>query len=50
MADKEYILGNKARELVKYTIQVTKVVTGDVASGMSGKSSRKSLSWTTSAM
>ncbi len=31
MADKEYILGNKARELVKYTIQVTKVVTGDVS-------------------
>lgn len=31
MADKEYILGNKARELVKYTIQATRVVTGDVS-------------------
>ena len=31
MADKEYVLGNKARELVKYTIQATKVVTGDVS-------------------
>lgn len=31
MADKEYVLGNKARELVKYTIQATRIVTGDVS-------------------
>ena len=31
MADKEYLLGNRARELLKYTNQVTKVVTDDVS-------------------
>lgn len=31
MAEKEYLLGNKARELLTYTNQVTKVVTADVA-------------------
>lgn len=31
MADKEYLLGNLARELLKYTNQVTKVVTDDVS-------------------
>lgn len=31
MADKEYLLGNKARELLKYTNQATKVVTSEVA-------------------
>lgn len=31
MAEKEYLLGNKARELLKYTNQVTKVVTSDVS-------------------
>ena len=31
MADKEYLLGNRARELLKYTNQATKVVTDDVS-------------------
>ena len=31
MADKEYILGNKARELLRYTNQVTKIVTDDIS-------------------
>lgn len=31
MADKEYLLGNKARELLKYTNQATKVVTSEIA-------------------
>lgn len=31
MADKEYLLGNRARELLIYTNRATKVVTGDVA-------------------
>lgn len=31
MADKEYLLGNKARELLKFTNQATKVVTEDVS-------------------
>ena len=31
MADKEYILGNKARELLTYTNQATKIVTDDVS-------------------
>ena len=31
MADKEYLLGNRARELLKYTNQVTKVGTDDVS-------------------
>lgn len=31
MADKEYVLGNKARELLTYTNQATKVVTDDVS-------------------
>lgn len=31
MADKEYLLGNKARELLKYTNQATKVVTDDIS-------------------
>lgn len=30
MADKEYLLGNRARELLKYTNQATRVVTDDV--------------------
>ncbi len=30
MADKEYLLGNKARELLTYTNQATRIVTGDV--------------------
>ena len=30
MADKEYLLGNKARELLRFTNQATKVVTDDV--------------------
>ena len=30
-ADKEYLLGNRARELLKYTNQATKVVTDDVS-------------------
>ena len=35
MADKEYLLGNRARELLKYTNQVTKVVTDDVSQKVS---------------
>ena len=31
VADKEYLLGNKARELLKYTNQATKVVTDDIS-------------------
>ena len=31
MADKEYVLGNKARELLTYTNQATKIVTDDVS-------------------
>lgn len=31
MADKEYLLGNKARELLKFTNQATKVVTDDIS-------------------
>ena len=31
MADKEYLLGNKARELLRFTNQATKVVTDDVS-------------------
>lgn len=31
MADKEYVLGNNARELLKYTNQATKVVSEDVS-------------------
>ena len=31
VADKEYILGNKARELLTYTNQATKIVTDDVS-------------------
>lgn len=31
MADKEYLLGNNARELLKYTNQATKPVTDDVS-------------------
>lgn len=31
MADKEYLLGNKARELLKFTNQTTKVVTDDIS-------------------
>lgn len=31
MADKEYLLGNRARELLIYTNRATRVVTGDVA-------------------
>ena len=31
IADKEYLLGNRARELLKYTNQATKVVTDDVS-------------------
>ena len=31
MADKEYLLGNRARELLKYANQATKVVTDDVS-------------------
>lgn len=27
MADKEYLLGNKARDLLEYTNQATKIVT-----------------------
>lgn len=31
MADKEYLLGNRARELLRFTNQATKVVTDDVS-------------------
>ena len=31
MADKEYLLGNKARELLIYTNQATKIVTDDIS-------------------
>lgn len=31
MADKEYLLGNKARELLKYTNQATKTVAEDIS-------------------
>lgn len=31
MADKEFLLGNRARELLKYTNQVTKIVTDDIS-------------------
>lgn len=31
MADKEYLLGNKARELLEYTNQATKIVTDDIS-------------------
>ena len=31
MADKEFLLGNKARELLRYTNQVTKIVTDDIS-------------------
>ena len=31
VADKEYLLGNKARELLKYTNQATKTVTEDIS-------------------
>jgi hypothetical protein len=31
MADKEYLLGNRARELLKFTNQATKVVTDDIS-------------------
>ena len=31
LADKEYVLGNKARELLTYTNQATKIVTDDVS-------------------
>lgn len=31
MADKEYLLGNRARELLRYTNQATRVVTDDVS-------------------
>lgn len=31
MADKEYLLGNRARELLKYTHQATKTVSSDVS-------------------
>lgn len=31
MADKEFLLGNRARELLKYTKQATRVVSGDIS-------------------
>ena len=31
VADKEYLLGNKARELLKYTNQATKTVAEDIS-------------------
>ena len=31
MADKEFLLGNRARELLRYTNQVTKIVTDDIS-------------------
>ena len=31
VADKEYLLGNKARELLKYTNQATKMVAEDIS-------------------
>lgn len=31
MADKEYLLGNKARDLLEYTNQATKIVTDDIS-------------------
>lgn len=31
MADKEYLLGNKARELLEYTNQATKTVSEDIS-------------------
>ena len=31
MADKEYLLGNKARELLKFTKQTTKIISDDVS-------------------
>lgn len=33
MAEKEYLLGNRARELLRYTNQVTRVVSDDVSLG-----------------
>ena len=30
MAEKEYLLGNKARELLRYTNQATRVISDDV--------------------
>ena len=31
MADKEFLLGNRARELLRYTNQGTKIVTDDIS-------------------
>ena len=35
VADKEYLLGNKARELLKYTNQATKTVAEDMFNALS---------------
>lgn len=37
VADKEYLLGNKARELLKYTNQATKTVAEDATLIVKGK-------------
>ena len=31
MAEKEYLLGNRARELLRYTNQATRIVSDDVS-------------------
>ena len=39
MAEKEFLLGNRARELLKYTKHSTRVVSDDVSQKVFGQSS-----------